>query len=388
MTENLQQLFIERENLMNQAKNFLDTHSDESGKIAKDSAKEFEKLERHIESLTLNIDRELSKPSGMKPLLNYPQNNFGGAFGAGENYHEKFFNQVRQNFHDARNVLTESPSDSGSYLLPTEFHDELIKKLEEENILRKISRVITTQNDRKIAISTGTTSASFVAEGATIPLQDLEFAQKTLSAYKLAAATAISNELLQDSAFDLESFLSDEFAAAIGRAEENALFNGDGIDQPLGLIEILNVNSDTSITQTVGANIAADDILNLVYKLPRVYRKNAVFLANDSTIATLRKLKTADLQYIWQPAMTADEPDRLFGYQIFSSEFMPNIGAGQTCLLFGDFSKFFIGERGQASFKALHEIRALNDESVFLLTSRFDGILADVHAMRGLRVKA
>lgn len=388
MTENLQQLFIERELAMQDAKNFLDLHSDENGKIKKDHAREFEGLEKKVECLTFNIERELSKPSGMKPLLNYPQNNFGGAFGAGENYHEKFFNQLRDGFKHARNVLKESPTDTGSYLLPTEFHTELFRKLEEENILRKISRVIQTSSDRKVAISTGTTAASFIAEGATIPLQDLEFAQKTLAAHKLASATAVSNELLQDSAFDLETFLIDEFSSAIARAEENALINGDGIDQPLGLIEILDVNSDTAITQTVGANIAADDILNLVYKLPRVYRKNAVFLANDSTIATLRKLKTADLQYIWQPAMTADEPDRLFGYQIFSSEFMPNIGAGQTCLLFGDFSKFFIGERGQASFKALHEIRALTDESVFVMTSRFDGILADVHAMRGLRVKA
>lgn len=401
MTENLQQLFIERENLMNQAKNFLDTHSDESGKIKKDSAKEFEKLERHIEALTFNIDRELSKPSGMKPLLNYPQNNFGGVFEfeteqtkpvkcgtvAGENYHREFFNQCRKNFRDAHNTLQTSPLTQGGYLLPEAFFDHIVSELKSENVLRQISNVIQTENDRRIVLATNSTTAQLVAEGQEIPLSSAEFAQKSLLSFKLATGVGVTNELLNDSYYDVENYLAEQFGQAIGTAEENLLLNGTGTAEPYGLANILADNAATATIQTTGANIAADDLINLVYELAAPYRKDACFLMNDSTIAAVRKIKDADQNYIWTQGLLADEPNRLLGYPVYSSRFMPSIATGNIPVIFGNFSKFVIGIRGEFSFKPLYELGATRDTTIFLGIERFDCCLTDNAAMKGLRIK-
>ena len=98
---------------------------------------------------------------------------------------------------------------------------------------------------------------------------------------------------------------------------------------------------------------AMDEVIDLVYKLKRQYRTNAAFVTSDSTLAAIRKLKN-DNGYLWQPALSAGEPDRLLGYPVYTSQFVPAIAAGQPVIAFGDMSYYNIGDRGARSFAALH----------------------------------
>ena len=229
-------------------------------------------------------------------------------------------------------------------------------------------------------------TAYLVAENQPITASNATFGQKTLNAYKLAAQTIVTNELLFDNAFDLENFIITDFADALASKEEDLFINGTGANQPTGILTTAAADL-TMIQQTVGANIAADDLLNLVYKLPRPYRKNAVFLVNDATLAAIRKLKDANQAYMWQPSFEAGEPDRLLGYPVYTSPYMPTIAAGEMVLAFGDFSNYVIGDRGQRTFQQLNELYAPNFCTGYIITERVDGVLLVNQAVRVLQIK-
>lgn len=405
MDYELQDCFFQREVLMDRAKNFLEQHADIDGKLTstKDQ-KIFAELEKQISGLTNAISREMYKDSARpiydrpNPPILYPEisnaNNFSGnkpvingQFGVvGDEYRQNFLTQVRSGFRTAANILQTSNPADGGYLLPSELHTEIVAALKNENVMRKICRVIQTQSEYQIPLQQTAPTTNFVGEGQAITLSNETFKQVSLSAYKCACGVALSNELLSDGAYDLESHLTQEFSASIGNFEENALLNGSGTNEPLGLLNV--IASDTSMQKvTTGANISSDDLINLVYSLPAPYRKNAVFLMNDTTLAAIRKLKDANLAYIWENSMQLGEPSNLLGFPVYSSEHMPSIASGNLAILFGDFGKFIIGMRGNLRFRPLYEVGALTDVTHFLMIERFDGVLTDKSAIRALKIR-
>ena len=230
-------------------------------------------------------------------------------------------------------------------------------------------------------------TAQFVSEGQQITLSSEIFDQKILGAYKIAAGVSVTNELLTDSFFDVEQHLQIEFSKAIGAVEENAFLNGAGVNEPLGILPQMQADTSTTIT-TTGTAISADDIISLAHKLKRPYRKNACWLMNDSTLAAVRKLKDNNQAFIWQVGgLAAGEPPTLLGYPVYTSEYLPEIASGNIAILFGDFQKFVIGQRGELIFRPLHELKALSDESVFLLIERVDAVVSDSQAISGLKIR-
>lgn len=153
---------------------------------------------------------------------------------------------------------------------------------------------------------------------------DATFDQILLDAHKLHVAIKITDELLYDNAFNLESYIIDQFAKALSNAEEDAFLNGDGVGKPLGIFAETG-GGQVAVTTNTQSSITGDELINLVYALKRPYRKNAKFIMNDQTIALLRKLKDNNGAYLWQPAVQAGEPDRLYGYPVYTSEYVPTV---------------------------------------------------------------
>ena len=403
----IRELLQKRASLFDEAKNFLDTHTDADGKISSRDAATYERMEADIDALSKQIDRYeraenfsvyLQKPFG-KPHFE-PFGNKGGdtlkravSGVRGDEYKKNFLDAVRKNFKaESTGYLHEGTLPGGGYLLPVEMHEAIITELEGECVLRQIGRTITTASEHKITFSAQKPTATWIGEGEDIPLTDEKFGQISLGAYKLGVNLKISNELLQDACYDLESFIATEFGKAFGRAEEEAFLTGapdvsGEKKQPTGILTVLN-QSATGTIQTVGSQIAADDILSLFYSVDRAYRKNAVFLASDATISAVRKLKDSTQNFIWQPSMQEGEPPKIFGTPIYSSNFMPAPTSGNVALIYGDFRDFFvIAERGNRIFKPLRELYALSDKTGFLMLERIDCAITDTRAFRGLKIR-
>ena len=138
---------------------------------------------------------------------------------------------------------------------------------------------------------------------------------------------------------------------------------------------------------TIGTvEIEADDVIDLIYKLKRPYRKKASFITNDSTLAVLRKLKDENGNYLWQPSLQNGEPDRILGYAIRTSQFAPKLAAGKAALAFGDFSYYNIGDRGQRTLQVLKELFAGNGMVGYVMKERVDGLLVLPEAVQVLKV--
>lgn len=387
-------LFIKREVQHEETGRFLDLHTDSDGTISVEDADTADKQLKEIETMTAQIKSELSKPT-TKPLY-APIGNYSDFYNAqktkfgvnGDDYHREFFNAVRSGFKATNYLTTTSPA-QGGYLIPTEFHDHIIKSLEEKNILREISHVISTASEHKIIIQATAPAADWISEGQTINFTSETFTKKTLGAYKLAASIRISNELLEDSYYNLENHIANEFSEAIAKKEEQAFFNGDGQGKPLGLLtQMTDPNTAITSITTAGASLNADDLINTVYALGSGYRQNASWIMNNATLAVTRKLKDANQNYLWENSLSSDTPARLLGYPVYTSENVPALAAGNLVAIFGDFSKYIIGQRGEMIFKPLHEVRALSDETVFLIIERVDAVLSDTAAIVGLKMKS
>ena len=302
---------------------------------------------------------------------------------------------IRTDFRHVSNVMSEGVAADGGYLVPDEWDRRLIESIEEQNIMRRFGTNITTSGLHKINIAGTKPAAAWIDEGDSINFSDATFSQISLDAHKLLVAVKVTNELLSDNAFGLESYILTQFAQAIANAEEDAFLNGPlstpsgSAGKPKGLFTTAAAQP-TATSETSGNietnNISADDIVSLVYSLKRPYRRRAVFIMNDSVIASIRKLKDENKSYMWQPSYQADEPDRLLGYPIYTSTYAPAIAPGAAVIAFGDMSYYNIGDRGTRTIQELRELYAGNDMTGYVMKERVDGVLVLPEAVRVLKI--
>ncbi len=380
------------------AKAFLETRRDKDGLLSAEDAETYAQMEQKVKNYTAEIARmqemeameaELNKPVNTpitgKPMNGNPQEKKTGR--ASNEYKEAMLHAIRSNFRNVRNVLSEGIASDGGYLVPEEYDSRLIEGLEEENIFRRLGTTITTSGERKINIAGAKPAAAWIDEGEELTFGDAKFDQINLDAHKLHVAVKVTEELLYDNAFGLENYLIRQFSRALANAEEDAFLNGDGAGKPLGIFAEEG-GAQVGVTAASATEITADEIINLIYALKRPYRKKAKFIMNDQTIAVLRKLKDENGQYLWQPSLQAGEPDRLLGYEVMTSAYVPVIAAGKPVIAFGDFSYYNIGDRGVRSFAELKELFAGNGMVGFVAKERVDGKLVLAEAVQVLKMGA
>ena len=289
----VQELIEKRAKVWETAKNFVDTHEDKNGNLSAEDKETYSRMEAEIEELTNSIERqqraerreqELSKPVNSpitgKPYKDEPQGEVKTGR-ASDEYKKAMLTALRSNFRQVSNVLQEGVDADGGYLVPEEYDHRLIDVLTEENIMRGIATKITTSGEHKINIAATKPAAAWIEEGEALSFGDATFEQKILDAHKLHVAIKITEELLYDNAFGLENYIITEFGKALANAEEDAFLNGDGVGKPTGIFD--KTKGGESIG-TLTAALKSDDILDLIYKLKRPYRKNASFIMNDATI--------------------------------------------------------------------------------------------------------
>lgn len=376
-----------RNTAWNAAKAFLDSHRTEKGTLTAEDDATYTKMEQEINDLGKEIARlerqealeaELNKPLN-QPLTSKPGNGGGDEkTGRASNaYREGMLQALRTNFKQISNVLQEGVDADGGYLVPEEYDSRLIDVLSEENIMRKLGHIITTSGEHKINIAATKPAAAWIEEGGALTFGDATFSQILLDAHKLHVAIKVTEELLYDNAFGLENYIIDQFGKALANAEEDAFLNGDGSGKPLGLFA---ETGGGTAAKTVTA-ITADELINLVYALKRPYRKKAKFIMNDQAVASIRTLKDNNGAYMWQPSLTAGEPDRILGYEVYTSPFCP-VGK----MAFGDYSYYNIGDRGTRSFKQLTELFAGNGMIGYVAKERVDGKLILPEAVQILTI--
>ena len=394
----INELRIKRAKAWEATKAFLDSHRNTDGVLSAEDDATYTRMEQEVTDLGKEIarlerqeavDREMNAPTS-QPLTQKPGNTkteekTGRATDA---YKAAFWNATRARdgiTHEVRNALQVGADSEGGYLCPDTFADELVKGLTAQTVVRSLAKVINTSSGQhKIPVVASRGTASWIEEEGPIPEGDDIFGQQHIGAHKVGTLIKVSEELLHDSAFDLEQYFIDEFARRIGNKEEDAFLNGDGAGKPTGILN----DAEVGVTAASATAITADELVDLFYSLDAPYRTNAVWLVNDSTMRAIRKLKDANGQYLWQKALHEGDHETLLGKPIFHSPFAPELGAGKKAVAFGDFSFYWIGDRTGITFRRLNERYADTGQVGFLATKRVDGKLILPEAIKVLQMKA
>lgn len=384
------------------AKAFLDSKRGENGLLSDEDTATYEKMENDVVALGKEIERlerqaaidlELSKATS-NPITNEPTKGTEEKTGrASAEYRRSFWSAMRTRAGEGldpnvKNALQIGTDSEGGYLVPDEYERTLVEALEEENIFRTLANVITTSSgDRKIPIVASKGTASWIDEEGAIPESDDSFGQVTIGAYKLGTLIKVSEELLNDSVFPLESYISKEFARRIGNKEEESFFTGDGSGKPTGVLAATG-GAQVGVTTASATAITIDEVLDLFYSLKAPYRNRAVFVMNDSTVKAIRKLKDGQGQYLWQPSVQAGTPDTILNRPLYTSSYVPAIEASAKTIVFGDFSYYWVADRQGRVFRRLNELFAVTGQVGFIATQRVDGKLILPEALKVLQQKA
>ncbi len=383
----IMELRTQRAKLWEQTKAFLEEHRGENGLVEASAVEQYDKMADDVRRLGAEIERleqqeqldaqlaaPTSRPVVGSPKADKPKTDVS-ATGTDE-YKSAFWDMMRARGSHAQvmDALSVGVDTDGGFTVPDEFERQLVQALEENNIFRRMAHVIrTSSGTRKIPIANDTMEASWIDEGNEIPETNTKFGQATLSAYKLGAMIKVSNELLNDSAFNIASYIAERFGVVMGNAEEKAFITGDGDKKPTGLLA--DTGAQVGVTAASETAVTFDEIFQLYYSLKAPYRRRAAFLCNEALLLQLMTLKDKNDHYIWKPSLDTAKPDTLLGRPVYTSTFMPTLAAGQKAVAFGDFSYYWVADRQNRTFKRLNELYARTDQVGFLTTQRVDGKL-------------
>ena len=280
-------------------------------------------------------------------------------------------------------ALKEGGDGSGGYLVPDTYEDTLVEALRKENVLRRLGYTIQTTRDLNIAVAHDSGGAAWVKENEPIYPVDAAFDKLVLGAYKLATSVRISDELLEDSGFDLERYIRREFGERIGRAEEEAFLTSSGTGRPTGLIH----QAPVGVVSEREGDVTLDDMISLMHSVKAGHRQKGVWLLSEDVDMRLRRIKLFDGRPIWERSLATREPDILFGHKAYTTKHLDEVAPGNTVALFGNFDYYWIGDRGKRVMKRLAEVLANHGQVKFIASERVDARLVLPEAVKSLKIK-
>jgi len=276
----------------------------------------------------------------------------------------------------------------GGYLVPQEFSNELNVATAFTGEVERLAKKLNTASGGLLdypTLNDTATDANLVTEAGAVTVQDMTFGNAQLSAYNYSSLVRVSQQLLQDSAFDLNSFLVEAMGERIARATNAAFTTGTGSSQPQGIV----TGSALGKTAAGASAITADDILDLIYSIDPSYRNKPGFglMAHDNIIAAVRALGlgAANDFPIFIPSMEVGQPDRIFGVPVYvNNDMQSSIATGTKTMVAADFSQFVVRNAGGIQMLRLNERFADELEVGFVSWKRSDSKVLNSAAVKHL----
>jgi len=361
-----------------------------AGKSGGDQEAKLEKINAHIDRLQKETEDAHTKIAAAQMGAG------GGQALRDKEYTDAFNAHMRKG--DAQAALNKGTAEEGGYVTPVEWDRTITDKLREESPMRELAQVqVTSKAGWSKLFNMGGTGSGWVGETDQRP----ETATPVLAALgfghgEIYANPAATQQLLDDSEINIESWLASEVQAEFAEQEGQAFISGDGVKKPAGILTYVTGGANAAkhpfgaikVTNSgAAADITSDSVLDLIYGLPKKYRQNARFLTNNLTIAKLRKLKDGQGNYLWQPSAQAGQPATFHGYGLAEDENMPDVAANALPIMFGDFKRgYLIIDR--MGVRVLRDPYTKKPYVLFYTTKRVGGGVQNPECLRALKVAA
>jgi len=393
----------QRAELIKNASAIVETAQAEGRSLTSEEVAKFDKMEADARSMKEQIDvierqadmkKELasiegekrqskSKETSSSAFKKYLRHGIGAL-----NSEERSLIQTR-----GTSVQIAGTGNLGGFLVPQDFSDELDVATAFTGEVERLAKKLNTAGGGLLdypAVDDTATDAVQTSESGSLTVADMTFSNKQLSAYNFSSLVKVSAQLLQDSAFNLNTFLVEAMGERIARATNSVFTNGDPtlpvgspVAKPTGII----TGASAGPAAALAGAIAADDVLNLIYSIDASYRKKDTFglMAHDNVISAIRAtgIGSANDFPIFIPGMAAGEPDRVFGVPIYvNNDMESSIATTNKVLLAADFSKFVVRNAGGVQMVRLDERFADNLEVGFVAYKRADSIVLNSNAVK------
>src|SRR6185437_7065378 len=284
------------------------------------------------------------------------------------------------------NVLQGS---GGGYFVPVGMVDEVEDALKWYGDMLNAATIMTTATGQPLPWPTDNDVANtgaLLAEGTQLTTEtDLTLGNVVFGAYKYTSSMIkVSLELLQDSAFDLETYVKDRMAIRLGRILNTHFTTGTGTNQPKGIVTAATAgptatgaSTNDGGSETGGTSIGSDDLIELEHSVDKAYRRGAAFMAHDSTIKALKKLKDKYGRPLWLPGLAVNAADTILEYPYFTNNDMAAIAVNAKTVLFGQLKKYMVRQVKELAILRLSERFADYGQVAFIGFARYDGNLLD-----------
>jgi HK97 family phage major capsid protein len=359
------------------------------------------KMEREVAQTTgTSIEKRIGDSAAPETYKEYVEQRSGVLAQDLPEYRSAFFDYMGiSNLDDLdveeKRALSKATSAAGGYLVPTGMYGQIVRYLRWIGSVAQLATEYATNDGQTINVSTNSAHglAYWTAENAANTPSDETFGQVQLSAFKETAKVIVSEELLQDSFFDLEAFLAQELGERFGVLENTAYIRGDGTGKPLGMLA-----SDTATNGSIPTTTAATGnattfsysaLITAMFALPQQYRQNAQFIVSDSAARNLYLMLDSTGRPLWNINTTEAGPDTFMGRAIYADPDMPTAAANNISVLFGDFRRAYIVRRaGGIGIQRQNELHSDNGQVGFRAYQRVDGRIVLPTAVVGLKHSA
>ncbi len=285
-----------------------------------------------------------------------------------------------------KNTMSTTTGSEGGYTVPSEIATMVIEKMKAFGGMREVAQLIPTSTGAPLNYPTtdGTKEeGEIVEENQKTNNLDITFGTADLTAYKYSSKTiTLPIELIQDSAIDIIDLVTRRIAERIGRITNKHFTIGTGTKQPFGFVTKASSGKIGQSGQTL--SVTYDDIVDLKHSVNSAYRRNAIYMMNDLSVAAVRKIKDTTGRPIWIPGLETGESDRLNGHTIVINDDMPEMAANAKSIAFGDFAKYLIRDvTSSTSVRRFDDSPfALNGQVGFCAWQRCGGNLVDNDAIK------
>lgn len=412
MSDNLNALLQERTGKLAELRATIDA-AEKRGAVEAEDQQSIDRIETDIDGLDKRIGnlRTLTRLEGaaanaaaeLEDLGQRSQATVGGEIAGGEDaeYRDAFVAMLRGEAtgdqlralrrgyvgEEARDQ-TKGVAAKGGYVAPNEFEKTLLARVEEMSMARQVFKnVLRTANGNTIDLSQEDArgAAAWIDEGGAFVASDDTFKPVSIEAWKAGRLAKASIELVEDTFFDLESYLATSIGTSIAILEDAAFYTGDGVKKPHGAV----VDAAVGVTTASTSAITYQEVLDLIYSVRPTYRQRGEFVVADLGVKALRKIVDGEGRPLWQDGTRLGEPTTLLGYKVTTEVNLAAPAANTKPILFGDPSTYQIREVSGVRMATLRE-RFLADEGKigYLGWRRVDGQLLDTSGMKTLRMAA
>jgi len=273
--------------------------------------------------------------------------------------------------NEMERVALDSVKTGSGYPLSNRVKDLFTKELAKNNIFRRLGAFYALdKGDASLWYGECDNEAAWTAENAEIPEEYENFEETAMKPHKLAQIIKVKRDFVSDKNINIEEYLAEQFGRNFGRAEENAMINGDGAYKPTGLLQSCETGATTE-------SITFDDVIKLYHSLDKRHRKNGAWLMNDDTATHLRLLKNNDGIHLWN-----ENHDTILGKPVEISEFMPE----ETPLAFGDLANYIAIQSQPFTMKVLAELYNDTNHLGYRAIEQIDGKLAKPDSVKKLEI--